>query len=220
MPGCCWQRLRSNGTTAGRLELPRGKHLLRLLAPADRLQAVELRSRTPFQVAEAGKVSSLPQSGHSHTGKEVWALHQTRGPAWPGVGHMQMAAHVAGAGLPANMLKGKPCACSRLAGAASICSCTAGAVQEQRAGLIWTARLLMLPAYIAGAGREGGPVPAGRRGAHASAAGRHLAAVLQVSLWHRQGPLGVPAVCMPSRYDELCMTRRGMLHSHGCSPCS
>ena len=62
VPGRSWQRLRSSGTTAGRLELPRGKHLLRLLAPADRLQAVELRSRTAFQVAEAGKVSSLPRS--------------------------------------------------------------------------------------------------------------------------------------------------------------
>ena len=62
VPGRSWQRLRSNGTTAGRLELPRGRHLLRLLAPADRLQAVELRSRTAFQVAEAGKVSSLPKS--------------------------------------------------------------------------------------------------------------------------------------------------------------
>ena len=62
VPGRTWQRLRSSGTTAARLQLPRGKHLLRLLAPADRLQAVELRSRTAFQVAEAGKVSSLPKS--------------------------------------------------------------------------------------------------------------------------------------------------------------
>ena len=98
--------------------------------------------------------------------------------------------------VPAKMLTGKPCHVLCPADWSvlpSFCAVvqtrTAVAVLEQWAGLCLDA---MLPAHTADAGREGGPVPADSRGAHARPAGRHLAAVLQVSLWGRQGP---PSAC-------------------------
>ena len=140
---------------------------------------------------------------------EVCALRHVRVPSWPGMGASRWPWTWLGPGCLQTCCKGSPAmfpalqtgqCCLFLSSSAAR---TAGAVPQQWAALICSARLLMLPAQIAGPGREGGPVHAGRRGSHACAAGRHLAAVLQVSLWGRQGPLAVPAITV----HGLCMMR-------------
>ena len=139
VPGRAWQRLRSGGTTAGRLELPRGRHLLRLLAPADRLQAVELRSRTAFQVAEAGKVSSRPKSWASTTCPKAHCKGgvgsaQVESSCLARSGRRQMALHVAEAGLPAHMLTGGgtlPCSLPCKPVSAACCLCSSSGVHSR-----------------------------------------------------------------------------------------
>jgi ribose 1,5-bisphosphokinase PhnN len=59
-----WLRLRATTAAGAMLELSRGRHLLRLLAPEHLVHTIRLSSRTPFSVGEASKV--LPAAGCGH----------------------------------------------------------------------------------------------------------------------------------------------------------
>jgi hypothetical protein len=59
-----WLRLRAITAAGAMLELSRGRHLLRLLAPEHLVHTIRLSSRTPFSVGEASKV--LPAAGCGH----------------------------------------------------------------------------------------------------------------------------------------------------------
>ncbi|KAK9808730.1 hypothetical protein WJX72_002676 [[Myrmecia] bisecta] len=61
-PGETFKRLACSGGASSRLELPRGRHLLRLQVDADRLHTLDLRSSTPFKIGDANKVLAEQQA--------------------------------------------------------------------------------------------------------------------------------------------------------------
>ena len=54
-----WKRMCTVSAGASCVHLPRGKHLLRLGLMPDRLWALDVRSATPFQLADATKVGLM-----------------------------------------------------------------------------------------------------------------------------------------------------------------